>query len=168
MSIVSYFLIVICFLVAACNEPPGMTYNVIVDPSVNLTTVEVCGAEWSSVVPGLTLSYEIAACDKIPEMHSVCIYLDNNPSPENAALMHTDVSADYDAAVIHIFSSSLAKKDGKEMYAFSNGLKHEFGHFLANRTDHIAKGNLMFYAEDGNKKEMIQKEDIEYFWLNRK
>jgi hypothetical protein len=165
----SYLIGIGLSVIAGCaNAAPGMSYKVVVDPSVSLATVEACGAEWLSAVPGLVLSYEVSPCDNIPEMHSVCIFLDSNPSPADNALMHTDVSRDYDASVIHIFSSSLAKKSGEELYAFSNGLKHELGHFLANRTDHISKGNLMFFEENGNVEETIQKEDIEYFWANRK
>jgi hypothetical protein len=157
-------------LIAGCaDNRPGMSYKIIVDNSIDVAIVEAAGASWEAAIPELKLSYEVASCNLAPELQSVCIFIDNgNPPPDSQGLVmaHTDL-VNGSSATIHMYASSFATKSGKLPFMFSNSLTHEIGHAISNRGSHIAKGNMMYYATDGNVESKLEQGDIEYFWSER-
>lgn len=160
-------------LSVGCGTSHGLTYHIAMDPSVTAEEAELVlqsGEAWEKAIPGLKLTYMVAACNTITdEPGNICIVSDDATPLDDSGNMidgHTDMS--HDSSLITLHPVNMANHNHPYHNVGLNTISHELGHALTGSGLHLAAGNLMSAAlRDCLTPEQITSADIAYFWAAR-
>jgi hypothetical protein len=164
----------------ACGTPRGMSYIVLLDPSLSSTQAEdvmAGGDAWSKKVPGLEFSYLVTECRGPGDRaHAICVFNDQATPKDDAGntiLGHTGwqhgllVVNDDDSSTVVVHTVSI-DNGGHPVATYLNVVAHELGHAITHNGEHIALGNLMQPATPNSETpQAITADDVAYFWAAR-
>jgi hypothetical protein len=159
-------------LFSACGgapspAPPGLTYQVAIDPTFTTDQVDAITAglqNWIASVPQLQLTYAIADCNA-PAPQQVCMHPNSSaPNMTDDVVGDTQPAGDDNATIFLYVDRIQAAEEANPSKLVQQTAAHEMGHALGLK--HTATGTLMA-ADVENQAPAITPADIDQFWSLR-